>query len=136
MADGEPVLLVRLTDTDLPTATYRDVLRSATVDGPDGTRHVAAAALLNLGDEPVGFAGAIQHWVTIDTLAGMRSIDALEDLAPPLLGIVGSAVDDLWRCGHPAAADTLEALADVIRDSDKQLAKRLRKSAFKARSVG
>jgi Plasmid pRiA4b ORF-3-like protein len=116
-----------------PTA-HRDLLRAAAADGTDGSRQVAAAALVNLGEQPPGLAGVMQHWVTIDTLAGMRSVDALADLAPPLLDAMRSAVDDMWRCGHPAAADTLEALADVVRDSDKNLAKRLRKSAHKARS--
>jgi hypothetical protein len=120
--------------TLIAPTTHRDLLRSAAAGGPDGSRHVAAAALVNLGEQPAGFPGAIQHWVTIDTLAGMRSLDALADLAPPLLDAVRHAADDMWRCGHPAAAGTLEALADVVRDSDKTLAKRLRKSAYKARS--
>lgn len=119
--------------TLIAPAAHRDLLRSAVSEGPDGSRHVAAAALVNLGEQPAGFPGAMQHWVTIDTLAGMRSLDALADLAP-LLDAMHHAVDDMWRCGHPAAADTLEALADIVRDSDKTLAKRLRKSAYKARS--
>jgi len=120
--------------TLIAPAAHRDLLRSAVSEGPDGSRQVAAAALVNLGERPAGFPGVIQHWVTIDTLAGMRSVDALADLAPPLLDAVHHAVDDIWRCGHPAAAGTLEALADIVRDSDKTLAKRLRKSAHKARS--
>jgi hypothetical protein len=120
--------------TLIAPAADRDLLRSAAADGPDGSRHVAAAVLVNLGEKPAGFSGAVQQWVTIDTLAGMRSVDALEDLAPPLLDAMRSAVDDIWRCGHPATADTLEALADGVRDGDKALAKRLRKSAYKARS--
>jgi Plasmid pRiA4b ORF-3-like protein len=120
--------------TLIAPAAHRGLLRSAAADGLDGSRHVAAAALANLGEEPADFARGIRHWVTIDTLAGMRSSDALADLAPPLLDALGSAIDDMWRCGHPAAADTLEALADVVRDRDKPLAKRLRKSAYKARN--
>lgn len=120
--------------TLIAPAAHRDLLWSAVCEGPDGSRHVAAAALVNLGERPADFPGVIQHWVTIDTLAGMRSLDSLADLAPPLLDAMRHAVDDIWRCGHPAAADTLEALADIVRDSDKTLAKRLRKSAYKARS--
>lgn len=120
--------------TLIAPAADRDLLWSAAADGPDGSRHVAAAALVNLGEKPASFSGAVQQWLTIDTLAAMRSVDALADLAPPLLDAMRSAVDDVWRCGHPAAADTLEALADVVRDGGKPLAKRLRKSAYRARS--
>jgi hypothetical protein len=120
--------------TLIAPTTHRDLLVTAAATGPDGSRHVAAAALADLGENPACFAGVIQHWVTIDTLAGMRSIDALADLPAPLLDDMRTAADDIWRCGHPATAQTLEALADVVGDSDKSLAKRLRKSAYKARS--
>jgi hypothetical protein len=81
--------------TLIAPAAHRDLLRSAAADGADGSRQVAAAALVNLGEEPAGFPGAVQQWVTIDTLAGMCSLDALADLAPPLLDAMRSAADDL-----------------------------------------
>lgn len=118
----------------IAAAAHRDLLRAAVSDGPDGSRHVAAAALVNLGEEPAGLSGTIKHWLTIDMLSGMGSSDALADLAPSLLDAVGPAVDDIWRCGHPATADMLEALAGFARDSDRVLAKSLRKAAYKARS--
>lgn len=60
-------------------------MRSAASGGPDGTRHVAAATQVNLGEQPAGgFPGAVQCWVTIDMLAGMRFAGVLADLEPLL----------------------------------------------------
>ena len=44
-----------------------------------------------------------------------------------MLEAIGAHADDLWRSGHPAAADTREATATALRDSDKSLAKRQRR---------
>ena len=50
-----------------------------------------------------------------------------------VLKAIMAHADDLWRSGHPAAADTIEATAAALRDNDKTLAKRLRRWAHKAR---
>ena len=65
---------------------------------------------------------------------GARCWPVRETLTQDLLEAIGTHADDLWRSGHPAAADTMEATAAALRDSDKTLAKRLRRSAHKARA--
>ena len=57
-------------------------------------------------------------------------------MSQSVLEAIRAHADTLWRCGHPAIADTLEAVATAIRDSDKALAKQLRKTAYKARAKG
>ena len=51
-----------------------------------------------------------------------------------VLEAIMAHTDDLWRSGHPSAADTIEAAAAALRDNDKTLAKRLRRCAHKARA--
>jgi Plasmid pRiA4b ORF-3-like protein len=111
-----------------------DLLREAAAHGPDGTRHVAAGVLASLGQEPPLYRESTRQWLIVDQLTAMSAEGMEENLSPDVLESVRVAADGLWRCGHPATADALEALAATIRDTDKALAKQLRKSAYKARA--
>jgi len=120
----------------LTTAKPNDalhILRDAAASGPDGRRHVAAGALFNLGEEPPLWR-TDQRWLLIDLLTALSAGDLREHLSPNVLEAIRADADDLWRSGHPAAAGTMEATAAALRDSDKTLAKRLRRCAHKARN--
>ena len=111
-----------------------EILRDAAASGPGGRRHVAAGVLANLGEEPPLYRETGQQWLLIDVLTALSADDLCGNLSQDLLEAIGAHADDLWRSGHPAAADTMEATAAALRDSDKTLAKRLRRSAHKARA--
>jgi hypothetical protein len=111
-----------------------EIVREAAASGPDGLRHVAAGVLANLGEEPPFYRESGQRWLLLDLLTASSAGDLRQGLTQDLLEAVEADADDLWRSGHPAAADTLEATAAALRDSDKTLAKRLRRSAHKARA--
>jgi hypothetical protein len=89
--------------------------------------------LANLGEEPPLYRETTQQWLLIDLLTALRAGNLRENLTQSTLEAIRSHADDLWRSGHPAAADTMEATAAAIRDTDKALAKQLRRSAHKAR---
>jgi hypothetical protein len=112
----------------------RKILRDVAASGPDGRRHVAAAVLANLGEEPALYQETIQQWLLIDLLTALRVGGLREAMTQDVLETVTAHADDLWRSGHPAAADTIEATAAALRDNDKGLAKRLRRCAHKARA--
>jgi len=111
----------------------REILRDAVASGPDGRRHVASGVLANLGEELPFYRETGQQWLLVDLLTALSAGDLRGSLSQDLLEAIRAHADDLWRSGHPAAADTLEATAAALRDSDKTLAKRLRRSAHKAR---
>jgi hypothetical protein len=113
-----------------------EILRHAAASGPDGRRHVAAGVLANLGEEPPLYQETEtgRQWLLIDLLTALSAGHPREMLTRDLLEAIRADADDLWRSGHPAAADTMEATAATLRDSDKKLAKRLRRSAHKARA--
>jgi len=110
------------------------ILRDAAASGPDGRRQVAAGVLANLGEEPPLYRETGQQWLLIDLLTALSVGNLREILTQDLLEVITAHADDLWRSGHPAAVDTMEATATALRDSDKTLAKRLRRCAHKARS--
>ena len=110
------------------------ILRDAAASGPDGRRHVAAGVLANLGEEPPLYRETGQQWLLIDLLTASSVGNLREILTRDLLEVISAHADDLWRSGHPSAVDTIEATATALRDSDKTLAKRLRRCAHKARS--
>jgi Plasmid pRiA4b ORF-3-like protein len=112
----------------------RKILRDAAATGPDGRRHVAAGVLANLGEEPALYQETIQQWLLIDLLTALSVSDLREIMTQEVLEAIMAHADDLWRSGHPAAADTIEATAAALRDNDKTLAKRLRRCAHKARA--
>jgi hypothetical protein len=112
----------------------RAILREVAANGSDGRRHVAAGVLANLGDEPPLYRERSQQWLLIDLLTALRAGNLRENLNQPTLEAIRSHADDLWRSDHPATADTLEATATAIRDTDKALAKQLRRSVHKART--
>ncbi len=89
--------------------------------------------LANLGEEPALYQETIQHWLLIDLLTALSVGDLREIMTQDVLEAIMAHADDLWRSGHPAAADTIEATAAALRDNDKTLAKRLRRCAHKAR---
>ena len=62
----------------------------------------------------------------------LSAVGLPDDLPPDLLDPVRAQADGLvgWA---PATAGTLEAMATAVRDTDKALAKQLRRSAHKAR---
>jgi hypothetical protein len=111
-----------------------EILRNAAASGPDGRRHVASGVLANLGEEPPLYRETGQQWLLIDLLTALGVGDLREMLTQDLVEEITAHADDLWRSGHPAAADTIEATATALRDSDKTLAKRLRRCAHKARA--
>jgi Plasmid pRiA4b ORF-3-like protein len=111
----------------------RKFLRDAAASGPDGRRHVAAGVLANLGEEPALYQETIQQWLLIDLLTALSVGDLRDSMTQDVLEAVTAHADDLWRSGHPAAADTIEATAAALREDDKTLAKRLRRCAHKAR---
>jgi Plasmid pRiA4b ORF-3-like protein len=113
-----------------------EVLREMASRGPDGSRHVAAGVLVNLGEMPPLYSESTEPWLLVDLLTALSADDLEEHLSESMLGAIRPHADNLWRCGHPATADTLEAVAAAVRDSDKALAKRLRKTAYKARAKG
>jgi hypothetical protein len=113
-----------------------EILRDAAANGSDGRRHVAAGVLGNLGEEPPLLRQTGQKWLLIDRLTAFSVSDLRENLTPDLLADLAVHADDLWRSGHPAAADSIEATATALRDTDKTLAKRLRRCAHKARALG
>jgi hypothetical protein len=112
----------------------RKILRDAAESGPDGRRHVAAGVLANLGEEQALYQESIQQWLLIDLLTALSVGDLREIMTQDVLQPIMAHADDLWRSGHPAAADTIEATAAALRDNDKTLAKRLRRCAHKARA--
>jgi hypothetical protein len=114
-----------------------EILRDMASRGPDGSRHVAAGVLANLGEVPPLYPETTEPWLLVDLLTALSGGDNLEEhLSESMLGAIRAHADNLWRSGHPAIADTLEAVAAAIRDSDKALAKQLRKTAYKARAKG
>ena len=112
----------------------RAILRGTAANGSDGRRHVAAGVLANLGEEPPLYRETTQQWLLIDLLTALRAGNLSENLTHDLMETIRSHADDLWRSDHPAAAGTIEASAAAIRDTDKALAKQLRRSAHKART--
>ncbi|HEY6790693.1 MAG TPA: hypothetical protein VI365_25630, partial [Trebonia sp.] len=113
-----------------------EILREMASRGPDGSRHVAAGVLANLGEVPPPYPESTEPWLLVDLLTALSAGNLEEHLSESVLEAIRSHADNLWRCGHPATSDTLEAVAGAIRDSDKALAKQLRKTAYKARAKG
>jgi hypothetical protein len=113
-----------------------EILRDMASRGPDGSRHVAAGVLVNLGEVPPLYGESTEPWLLVDLLTALSVGNLEEHLSESMLGAIQAHADNLWRCGHPATSDTLEAVAAAVRDSDKALAKRLRKTAYKARAKG
>src|SRR6202040_2391029 len=99
----------------------REILRDAAASGPDGRGHVAAGVLASLGEESLFYREKGKQWLLIDLLTALRAGDLPGSLSPDLLEAIGAHADDLWRSDHPAAADTMEATAAALRDSDKTL---------------
>ena len=112
----------------------RDVLRAVAQSGPDGSRHVAAGVLAGLGEEPPGFQETTRPWLLVDLLAASTATGAPGEIPEDVLELIRPQADNLWRGGHPTAADLLDAVAEAVRDTDKFLSKQLRRSAHKARS--
>ena len=122
--------------TAVKPADAREILREAAASGPDGRRHVAAGVLASLGEESPFYRETGRQWLLIDQLTARGDGDLRENLPPGTLEDIRAHADDLWGSGHPATADTVNAAADALRDSDKMLAKRLRRCAHKARAQG
>ena len=129
-----PGMLNMLTLTKIKPDDARTILRGTAANGPDGRRHVAAGVLANLGEEPPLYQDNTQQWLLIDLLTALRAGNLSENLTHDLIETIRSHADDLWRSDHPATAGTIEATAAALRDTDKALAKRLRRSVHKART--
>ena len=112
----------------------RAMLREMAANGSDGRSHVAAGVLANLGEELPLYRETTQQWLLIDLLTALRAGNLRQNLTQSTLEAIRSHADDLWRSDHPATADTIEATAAAMRDTDKALAKQLRRSAHKART--
>lgn len=116
-----------------PSGPSLEILRETLATGSDGQRHVAAGVLASLGEEPASYRDNLQPWLLVDMFTAASAVGMPGDLLPDLLDPVRAQADRLWRSGHPAAADSLEAMAAAVRNADKALAKELRRSAHKAR---
>lgn len=112
----------------------RAILREMAANGSDGRSHVAAGVLANLGEELPLYRETTQQWLLIDLLTALRAGNLRQNLTHSTLEAIRSHADDLWRSDHPATAGTIEATAAAMRDTDKALAKQLRRSAHKART--
>jgi hypothetical protein len=112
----------------------RAILREVAANGPDGRSHVAAGVLANLGEELPPYRETTQQWLLIDLLTALRAGNLRQNLTQSTMEAIRSHADDLWRSDHPATAGTIEATAAAMRDTDKALAKQLRRSAHKART--
>ncbi|GEM_PF-623175 len=130
---GRRVAAVAALTTIKPGAA-RAILREVAANGPGGRRHVAAGVLANLGEEPPRYRETTRQWLLIDRLTALRAGNLRENLSQDLMEAIRSHADDLWRSDHPATASTIEATAAAVRDTDKALAKQLRRSAHKART--
>jgi hypothetical protein len=122
----------------------RAVLRKAAASGVPGCAHTAASWLRRIGEPAQGQVAFGREWMCLDGLyayadGGPKALRArLEHKpadGPRVREQVAELADDLWRAGHPHGEAVLTAVADSLVDEDKQLAKRLRKAAFKARSA-
>ncbi|QNP73406.1 hypothetical protein IAG44_30800 [Streptomyces roseirectus] len=75
-------------------------------------------------------------WLTIDTVAAQLAAEGnseeLQALVEGLAAQHEGFFSAVWRVGHPATADVLEAMGRL--HPDKRVAKEARKAAFKARS--
>jgi len=111
-----------------------EILRDAAAGGNDGHCYVAAGVLAARGEESPLYRATGQQWLLIDLLTALSVGDLIKNLTRDLLKDIAAQADDLWRSGHPAAADTIEAIAAALRDDDKALAKQLRRCAHKARA--
>ncbi|WP_405879943.1 plasmid pRiA4b ORF-3 family protein [Streptomyces sp. NBC_01136] len=120
------------------------VLRKAAVSQVTGCAHAAASMLRRIGEPAEGEAAWGLEWMLVDGALPFAATgeQALRErlLAGPAdgkrpLDQVAERADDLWRAGHPHAGEVLGALADAVKPVDKALAKRLRKTAFKAGSA-
>jgi hypothetical protein len=121
-------LLYRLPDEErLDTGSLMSSL------GADAS-HVAAGVLANLGEELPLYRETTQQWLLIDLLTALRAGNLRQNLTQSTMEAIRSHADDLWRSDHPATAGTIEATAAAMRDTDKALAKQLRRSAHKART--
>jgi hypothetical protein len=112
----------------------RAILREMAANGSDGRSHVAAGVLANLGEELPLYRETTQQLLLIDLLTALRAGNLRQNLTQSTLEAIRSHADDLWRSDHPATAGTIEATAAAMRDTDKALAKQLRRSAHKART--
>ncbi|MBC9727591.1 plasmid pRiA4b ORF-3 family protein [Streptomyces sp. TRM68367] len=122
----------------------RAVLRKAAASGVPGCAHTAASWLRRIGDPAEGQDAYGREWMCLDGLyayadGGPEAVRARLEQGPGAGRGCGEQVaelaDDLWRAGHPHGEAVLTAVADSLVHEDKQLAKRLRKAAFKARSA-
>ncbi|MET8980206.1 hypothetical protein ABZX85_31835 [Streptomyces sp. NPDC004539] len=75
-------------------------------------------------------------WLTIDTVAAQLAAEGNSEELQALVEGLAAQHDGffaaVWRVGHPATADVLEAMGRL--HPDKRVAKEARKAAFKARS--
>ncbi|WP_406252692.1 plasmid pRiA4b ORF-3 family protein [Streptomyces atratus] len=121
------------------------VLRKAADSEVEGSHQVAAATL---GGHPraeahldPALAEAAGLWLLIDGLSVFVCSQEREELVRSFLENRSTTtqafeqqVDDLWRVEHPATAQVLAELGEGLRGADRQLAKRMRTAANRARS--
>ncbi|KAB1142509.1 plasmid pRiA4b ORF-3 family protein [Streptomyces luteolifulvus] len=121
------------------------VLRKAADSDVEGCRHVAAATLGTRPEAEAHVESARAReaglWLLIDGLSLHAGAHEDEELVQGFLENWNTAsqtpqqrMDDLWRVRHPATAQVLAELGEALRGVDKQLAKRMRTAANKARS--
>lgn len=122
----------------------RAVLHKAAASGVPGCAHTAASWLRRIGDPAEGQDAFGREWMCLDGLyayadGGPEAVRARLEQGPEggprVREQVAELADDLWRAGHPHGEAVLTSVADSLVDKDRQLAKRLRKAAFKARSA-
>lgn len=127
-----------LAELDEPRALA--VLRKAAASKVPGCAQIAAITLAGRGEIPEGHGPQLQFWGLVDHLWGPLGVanealaEFLDQERDSVLPRLQQAADDLWRSDHPATEAVLEATGRHLKARDKDLAKRLRKSATKVGS--
>lgn len=131
------------------------VLREAAASRTEGCAHSAAAALALAARAAQPDEITSVHWLLVDALLLfeddaelLREVLEAQAAAPHpvptvlrwwmpthLRRALEDAADEVWRSGHPGAAEALHMAGDAVAPLDRRLGKRLRKAAFKARTA-
>ncbi|MEU8976182.1 plasmid pRiA4b ORF-3 family protein [Streptomyces monashensis] len=139
-----PRVLAAVLEVD-PSGRAKAVLRKAAISKVIGCSHAAASMLRRIGEPAKEEAEWGLEWMLVDGALpfARRGEQALRERLLAVSGEgrrpldqVSERADELWRAGHPHGGEVIGALGDAVKPVDKGLAKRLRKTAFKAGSAG
>ena len=68
-----------------------EILRETASRGPDGSRHVAAGVLVNLGEMPPLYGESTEPWLLVDLLTALSGGDNLEGM--PTASVTGADIN-------------------------------------------